>query len=239
MPEDSDLTSYDSIELEDYLDHIERPTSWNNLYERPQMLSLLPPMDGKNVLDIGCASGYYTEYALNEGATVSAVDISRKMINELDSHVKSPKLSLYRADVSLPMPFLKSDSFDCVICSLMLHYIKEWEAPLGELYRVLKKGGRLVISTHHPFSIYIYIKSKSYFDFKLVEDTWGSKGPHPFKVHYYYRPLKDILRPIINSKFRIVSIDEPLPDDRCRELAPEIYSQLNERPGFLFIVLEK
>jgi 2-polyprenyl-3-methyl-5-hydroxy-6-metoxy-1,4-benzoquinol methylase len=76
MPEDSDLTNYDSIALEDYLNHIERPTSWNNLYERPQMLSLLPALQGKNVLDIGCGTGFYTEHALNAGANVTAIDIS-------------------------------------------------------------------------------------------------------------------------------------------------------------------
>jgi SAM-dependent methyltransferase len=239
MPNDSDSTSYDSIAVDDYLEHIERPLSWNNIYERPATIERLPPLKGKNVLDIGCASGFYTEYALKNGASVTAVDISQKMLDRLTSKIKSDMLKIYRADISKPMPFLKADSYDCVICSLMLHYIKDWDPVFTELYRVMKKGGRLVISTHHPFDIYQYLKLPSYYDFKLVEDTWASSGPHPFKVHFYVRPLNELLRPIVQSKFKIISIDEPLPTEKCKELDPRTYQRLMERPGFLFIVLEK
>jgi len=239
MPDDAEKTSYDSIVIEDYLAHVERPLSWNNLYERPAFLERLPELKGKNVLDIGCASGYYTEYALKEGASVTAVDISQKMLDRLAARIKSPKLKICRADISQPMPFLKMNSYDCVMCSLVLHYIKDWGPLFAELYRVMKKGGRMVISTHHPFDIYQYFKLPSYFDFELVEDTWASSGPRPFKVHFYVRPLNELLRPIIESKFRIISIDEPLPAEKCKELDPRTYQRLMERPGFLFIMLEK
>ncbi|MBN1161516.1 MAG: class I SAM-dependent methyltransferase [Dehalococcoidales bacterium] len=239
MPEDSELTSYDSVDIEVYLKHVERPLSWNNLYERPAMLALLPSLKGKNVLDIGCASGFYTKYALGKGAYVTAVDISKTMVDRLAASIKSPNLKLLCADIAKPMPFLESDTYDCAICSLVLHYIKDWKTLLAELYRVLERKGRVIISTHHPFEMYQYLKLPSYFDFKLVEDTWGSSGPHPFNVRYYVRPLNEVLRPIIQSKFNIISIDEPLPDERCKELAPETYKRLMERPGFLFIILEK
>ena len=239
MPEDSELTSYDSVDIEVYLKHVEHPLSWNNLYERPAMIARLPSLKGKNVLDIGCASGFFTKHALDNGASVTAVDVSKTMIDRLESSIKSTNLKLFCADISRPMPFLSSSAYDCAICSLILHYVKNWSPLLTELYRVLKKGGRVVISTHHPFDMYQYLKLPSYFEFRLVEDTWGAKGFHPFKVRYYARPLNEVLRPIIKSKFKIVSIDEPLPDERCKELAPETYKRLMERPGFLFIMLGK
>jgi ubiquinone/menaquinone biosynthesis C-methylase UbiE len=203
------------------------------------MIDRLPVLQGKNVLDIGCASGFFTEHTLKNGANVTAVDISKVMIDRLASRIKSTKFKIFCADISQSMPFLKSNSFDCVICSLVFHYIKEWEPLLAELYRVMKEGGRLVISTHHPFDMYLYLQPPSYFDFKLVEDTWGSGGPHPLKVRYYMRPLNEVLRPIIQSGFKIISIDEPLPTEKCRELSPEAYERLSKRPSFLFIVLEK
>jgi SAM-dependent methyltransferase len=239
MSADAELTSYDNIAIEDYIAHIERPLSWNNLYERPALIERLPSLKGKNVLDAGCGSGYYTEYALKNGASVTALDISRKMLDSLAARVKSDKLTICHADISKTMPSLKANSYDCVIASLVLHYIKDWRPLLSELYRVTKKGGRLVISTHHPFDIYQYLKLPSYFDFKLVEDTWAKNGPHPFKVRFYVRPLHEILRPIIESKFTIISIDEPLPTKKCQDLDPKTYQRLTERPGFLFIVLEK
>jgi SAM-dependent methyltransferase len=239
MLNDAELTSYDTISIDDYMAHAERPLSWNNIYERPAMIERLPELKGKNVLDAGCASGFFTEYALNQGAQVTAVDASQKMLDKLTAKIKSDKLMVHCADISKPMVFLKANSFDCVIVSLVLHYIKDWTLTLVEFYRVMKKGGRLVISTHHPFDIYQYFKLPSYFDFNLVEDTWASSSPHPFKVRFYVRPLNELLRPIIESRFNIISIDEPLPTEECRKLDPENYQRLMERPGFLFIVLEK
>ncbi len=239
MRSDAEITSYDNIPIDDYLNHIERPLSWNNLYERPAFIKRLPDLKAKTVLDIGCASGFMTEYALKQGADVTAIDISKKMLERLTFRINSDNLKTYCADISQPMPFLRTNSYDCVISSLVLHYIKDQTLLFAELYRVTKKGGRVVISTHHPFAIYQYLKPKSYFDFKMVEDVWGEKSPRPFKVRYYMRPLQETLRPIINSSFKIISIDEPLPDEKCKELDPQTYERLMDRPAFLFIVLEK
>jgi len=46
MTDISKTTKYDSI-IEDYLAHVERPDSWNNLYERPYMLSQFPSFHEK------------------------------------------------------------------------------------------------------------------------------------------------------------------------------------------------
>jgi SAM-dependent methyltransferase len=242
MPGDVEKTNYDAI-ADDFLTHIARPNSWNNLYERPNMLARLPALEGKNVLDLGCSSGFYTDYALEHGAAVTAIDASKVMINKLTERIKSPKLKLVCADISEPMPFLKPDSFDVVICSLVIDYIKNWTPLFAEIYRVTKKGGRLVMATHHPSSIYQYLvnhrRAGSYFDFKMIEDKWSSPPVSAFKTHYYIRPLNEVLRPIIQSKFKIISIDEPLPDERCKEIDFQIYKRLREKPGFLFFVLEK
>lgn len=239
MTSDTDLTSYDSIDVDTYLAHIERTNSWNNLYERPYLISRFPSLKNKNVLDIGCSSGFYTEYALENGAHVTAVDISKKMIERLTSRLKSPRLRLFEADIAKPMPFLETESFDYIICSLLLHYIKDWDLPLTELYRVMKKGGKMVISTHHPFAIYLYLKPKSYYEFKLVEDTWAVHSGNPFKVRYYMRPLGKILQPLLKSRFKIKSIEEMLPAEGLKEKHPELYQRLIERPGFLYIELER
>lgn len=238
MSSDAYLTNYDPI-AEIFLRHAGRPNSWNNLYERPYMLGKLPPLRGKNVLDLGCATGFYTEYALEEGANVTAVDLSQKMIDRLAAKIKSPKLKLFCADISQLMPFLESDSFDCIICSLVLDYIKDWDALLDELYRVMREGGQLIISIGHPFASYLHLKPESYYDFKLVEDIWGIHSGNQFKTHYYIRPLNEVLRPIIQSKFQIISIEEMLPDEKLQEEHPEIYQRLKERPGFICSVLEK
>jgi 2-polyprenyl-3-methyl-5-hydroxy-6-metoxy-1,4-benzoquinol methylase len=242
MPTDAEITNYDPI-AERFIEHVGRIDSWNNLYERPNTLARLPELKGKHVLDLGCSTGFYTEFALEHGAIVTAIDASQKLINILAAKVKSAKVNLHCADIGQPMPFLKSGSFHVIICSLLMDYVKDWKPVMAELYRVLKKGGMVVITTGHPFAQYLYTQRigqpKSYFAFEMFEDVWARRGPQPFKTHYYIRPLHEVLRPIVESKFKIISIDEPAPDERCKEISPETYEVLMERPSFLFIVLEK
>ena len=242
MSNDAEITNYDPI-ADVFIAHAGRIDSWNNLYERPNTLARLPELKGKNVLDLGCSTGFYTEYALKSGASVTAVDASQKLIDRLAAKEKTAKAKLHCADIGQSMTFLKSGSFDVVICSLVLDYVKDWKPIMAELYRILKNGGRAVISTGHPFATYLYLsrntRRESYYAFKMIEDTWAVRGPKPFKTHYYIRPLNEVLRPMIESRLNIISIDEPTPDERCKEISPETYEDLLERPGFLFIVLEK
>ncbi len=243
MKNDAEITNYDPI-AEEFIRHAGRENSWNNLYERPNTVARLPELKEKNVLDLGCSTGFFTEYALGQGAkSVTSVDASRKLVERLAGRIKDKRLTTHCADIGSPMPFLKSNFYDVIICSLVLDYIKDWVPMFEEFYRVVEKGGRAVIATGHPFASYLYLERnnrlESYFAFRMIEDTWGIRGPRPFKTHYYIRPLHEVLRPMIQSKFKIISIDEPLPDERCKEISPETYEDLMERPGFLFIVLEK
>jgi ubiquinone/menaquinone biosynthesis C-methylase UbiE len=237
MGRDEHITNYDSV-AETYISHVERELSYNNLYERPYMVSIFDDFDGKNVLDVGCGSGFYTEYALNKKANVTGVDASRKMLDYIRQRTISANLKLIRADIGQGLPYIETASQDYILCSLVLQYIENWEGIIAEFYRVLKKGGKVYISTHHPFADFLHLKKESYFDKYLVEDVWGRER-RPFKVHYYTRPLREVLRPVLNSDFIIKSIDEPQPTSKCEKLAPEIYKRLKENPCFLFLILEK
>jgi len=151
MKDISETTSYDSI-ADIYIAHTERLESWNNLYERPYMISQFPPFKGKNILDVGCGSGFYTEYALRQGARVTAIDASKLLLDKLSTRLNTPALRTVYADIAKPLS-LDSDSFDYIICSLVLHYIKDWGPLLAELHRVMKVGGQMFISTHHPYLV--------------------------------------------------------------------------------------
>ncbi len=71
--------SYDAYNemAEYYFTHVDTKP-YNAYYERPATVSLLPEVKGKKVLDAGCAAGWYTEWLLNQGAEVTAIDFSLK-----------------------------------------------------------------------------------------------------------------------------------------------------------------
>jgi SAM-dependent methyltransferase len=238
MKEDfSKLTNYDDI-ASDYLSNIEGELSWNNLYERPYMLSIFDDMTGKNVLDAGCGSGFYSFHAANQNANVTAVDASGKMLKHIEGLDKAKKIKLVKADLGKGLPFIESCSQDYIISSLAMHYLENWYVIVNEFERVLKKSGRLYISTHHPFADHLHLEKSGYFDKYFVEDTWGVEQ-RSYKVRYFTRSLTDILKPFLRSGLRLINVEEPLPNERCRELSPRTYERLMNRPGFLFLTLEK
>ena len=232
-----ELTNYDNI-AEIYIPHTEKEDSWNNLYERPNMLASFDNFNDKHVVDIGCGSGFYTNYALSDGAVVTAVDASQKMLDYVQSAGNSERLTLIRSDLLNGLPFICSNSQHYIICSLVLHYIEKWDLLLSDFYRVLQPKGRVHISVHHPFGDYLHLNKKSYFDSYFVEDVWG-RDDKPFKVYYYTKTLSQILRPILESPFLLEKVDEPLPNEDCKRISPFVYSKLKTRPSFLFITLSK
>src|SRR5687768_2819173 len=77
----------------------------NAYYERPATLSLMPEVKGKRVLDAGCGPGIYSEWLIEHGAEVVAVDASPKMI-ELAKQRLGPTTDVRQADLSKPLTFL-------------------------------------------------------------------------------------------------------------------------------------
>ena len=60
---------------------------WNAYYERPAVISLLPPLTNAKVLDACCGSGWYAEYLLSRGAAVTAFDLNSEFVSLTRSRV--------------------------------------------------------------------------------------------------------------------------------------------------------
>lgn len=113
-------------------------------YLRP----LLPNLEGKNVLDLACGTGRWLERLLARGARGGAgVDVSRAMLQVAEGK-SSIRGKLANADcLELPFaPFV----FDFAICSFALGHIRDVRKMVGELARVTKPGGEVLVSDLHP-----------------------------------------------------------------------------------------
>ena len=230
-----DQTSYESI-AEQYLSGA--GDKWiTTHYERPFMTAQLPDVNGKTVLDLGCATGYYSKYCLDRGAEVISVDASPKMV-ENTIKLCGGKARGYVHDIARPFPFLDNASVDVVICSLVLHYVENWEDTLNECHRVLKDGGKCIVSTHHPISDYRHFNQDSYFSKRLIEDEW-TNFDQPLPVKYFVRPLSEYIQPMIACKLDLTEVAEPMPSAELHELDKNAFDGASTRPLFLFFVLAK
>ncbi len=202
----------------------------NAYYERPATLSLLPPVQGKRVLDAGCGPGVYTEWLLQHGAHVVALDLSPKMVALAQKRVGDRALIL-RGDLEHPLG-LQDASFDLVLSALALDYVEDWERTFGEFWRILRQPGHLVFSVGHPFADFLFYKTENYFQTEQVACEWRGFGL-PVCVPAYRRPLGAVLNPLLQAGFILERLLEPTPTEQFRQQDPEDYEKLSHQPGFL------
>lgn len=208
----------------------------NAYYDRPNMMALIGDVSGKYLLDAACGPGKYAEELIAKNARVVGFDWSPKMI--AFAQERNPGTHFFVHDLTEPLPMFKDAAFDMVVCALALHYIQHWEATLTEFNRVLKPGGRLVLSIEHPFFEYNYFRSTQYFEVEPVKCTWNGFG-QPVEVPSYRRSLSDCINPLIASGFTIDHLLEPRPTKEFEALDPRHFKELNEFPAFMCVGCSK
>ena len=203
---------------------------FNAYYERPGMLSLLPELAGRHVLDAGCGTGILAEILLERGARVTAFDYNEEFVRRAQKRL-GDRAAVHQGDLSQPLTFAGDGEFHIVTASLVMHYLKDWTPALREIRRVLKPGGLLVFSTHHPVLTWQAFKLENYHAEKLIEDEWENIG----KVEYYHRSLGDISRALSDSGYVIERLLEPQPTEDFHRVNPEGYKKVKTRPWFLLV----
>jgi SAM-dependent methyltransferase len=102
---------------------------------------------GKRVLDLGCRSGAFTRHFL-DGNEVVGVDVDRAALE------KAAVLGIQtvQADVEERLPF-DDESFDAVVAGELLEHMRFPDAVVGEVDRVLRRGGVFVGSVPNAFRV--------------------------------------------------------------------------------------
>jgi ubiquinone/menaquinone biosynthesis C-methylase UbiE len=127
-----DLAAGEYDQKENYLDS----------FEKNSVLPLLGDWVGKKVLDVGAGTGRLALRLAQHGAFVTALDLSGEMLKVL-AH-KSPHIELVIGDAE-NLPF-ESASFDVVVATFLLVHLKNPARFFDEAYRVLRDGGRLLVT---------------------------------------------------------------------------------------------
>ncbi|MBM7774589.1 ubiquinone/menaquinone biosynthesis C-methylase UbiE [Actinokineospora baliensis] len=227
--------------LNDYDDFAEAYTAdneanlINGYYARPAILNLAGEVTGRRILDVGCGSGPIFAALRDRGATVVGFDRSAKMV-ELARQRLGTDADLRVGDIGHPLPFPDGE-FDDVIVALVLHYLEDWTAPLAELRRVLRPGGRLILSVNHPFIYKLINPDSDYFATTQWSDEF-TLGEQKVVLTYWHRPLHAMTDAFTAAGFRTAVISEPHPAPGARELFPDDLADRQAFISFLFFVLE-
>jgi SAM-dependent methyltransferase len=232
------VNDYDRL-AESYTAHNETSLI-NAYYTRPAILALAGDVAGRRILDAGCGSGPLFAALRDRGAVVSGFDSSAGMLEQARRRL-GDDADLQLADLDRPLPY-PDGAFDDVIAVLVLHYLEDWTAPLAELRRVLKPGGRLIVAVDHPFSIALMQREAGhkadYFATYNRTEDWNMDGQTTVPMSFWSRPLHAMTDAFTAAGFRISVISEPDPLPEARELFPDEFADIpSSFLCFIFFVL--
>ncbi|HTD63787.1 MAG TPA: class I SAM-dependent methyltransferase [Verrucomicrobiae bacterium] len=125
--------------------------NWLLALEEPEVDRVMGDVDGLEVLDVGAGTGRHALRLADAGARVTAIDFSNEMLAVAREKAGAERIQWMTHDVHAPLPF-SDRSFDRVLSALVLEHIPLMElAPFfGELGRVARDDGRIVVTAMHP-----------------------------------------------------------------------------------------
>ena len=209
---------------------------FNAHYALPALIDLAGDVAGRSILDAGCGAGPLAAALRDRGAQITGFDSSPAMVALAQRRLGTDTTVLV-ADLAEPLPF-STEEFDDVVASLVLHYLEDWSDPLAELHRVLKPGGRLILSVNHPVIRPVVYPDEDYFVTSAYTEDYTFDG-QTVDLTFWHRPLHAMTDAFTQAGFRISVISEPpfSPETPRDRLPPD----LGDRTAvlcFLFYGLE-
>lgn len=209
--------------------------------EWPALQAMLPDLQGRRVVDLGCGFGWFARWAAGQGAAqVLGLDLSDNMLARARAETASPAVDYQRADLeTLALP---EAAFDLAYSSLAFHYVEDFSKLARTIAQALRPGGLLVFSIEHP----VFMASRtaawqarqdgSLFwpvDGYAVEGRrttdWLAQG-----VVKYHRTLGTTLNALIAAGFTIRHVEEWHPTAQQIAAAPALAKEM-ERPMMVLV----
>ncbi len=229
-----------------YRDHINTPA----------FLEMLPEVDGRTGLDIGCGEGYNTRKVAELGARMIGIDIAPTFIKharEVDS--PEPLGINYQVADGCSLPFAL-EAFDFVVAFMSLQDMPAQGLVIAEVRRVLKPGGFFQFSITHPWTDTPYrrwirgddgraiaLACGDYFvhnDGVISEWIFSHTPPElreellPFRIPDFHRPLDFYFNGLVEAGFVIERINEPSASDEVIQRFPHL-NDTRVAPHFLIV----
>lgn len=140
------------------------------------ILELLAPKEGEQILDLGCGTGHLTEKIAQQGAKVIGIDFSENMIEEAQRLYSHLDFQVQNAE-----HLQLDEKVDAVFSNAALHWMKNASAVTNSVANCLKQGGRFVAEFGGQDNVAVIIEA--------LYQALGEKGIKRSEVyHPWYFP---------------------------------------------------
>jgi ubiquinone/menaquinone biosynthesis C-methylase UbiE len=169
--------------------------------EEPFVHEAIGDASGLAVLDLGCGTGRHALRLAAAGARVTAVDFSEGMLAEARRKPGAGAVRFLVHDLHDPLP-MPAGSFDLVVSGLVLEHLRDLDGFFREARRMLRPGGRAVVSAMHP-AMFLRGSHARFTDPESGQVVQPGSLPHSFG---------DFIMATVRAGFRIDQIGEHAPD---------------------------
>lgn len=223
--------------------------NFNDCIETPILLAMIPEVDGKRVLDIGCGMGQHAKQYSDMGAeSVLGIDISEKMLEYAKEHFNAKNIT-YR-QMALEDICQIDEQFDLITSSLAFDYAEDLNKLMKNIYGLLKYGAHFVFSMSHPMATAWngqydrYTRTESGERLYANISNYMVEGKRTVKwvvedYEVYHRTFSSIVNSIVNAGFLIEECEESHVSDEMRKKYPTQFGGTLHRPDFIFFRCKK
>lgn len=215
---------------------------YRDSFNTPAFLEMLPEVSGLKGLDIGCGEGHNTRQLVEQGAQMSAIDISDVFIDFAAQIQPEGSRIDYSNSSAVELPFSEG-TFDFATGFMSFMDIPETELVLKEAFRVIKPGGFLQFSISHPcfdtphrvklrnpdgttkayeIGDYFNVLNGEFLELNKPGSKAAKLGFPPIQIPRFNRTLSQWINSIVDAGFSIEKMNEPCPSDEVVEQYPHV-----------------
>lgn len=177
--------------------------------EEPLVEQLLGNLKGLRVADVGCGTGRHAVRMAAAGAKVDAIDFASGMLEKARAKTAGLPIQFTGHDLTEPLPF-PDGSFDRVLCALVLDHIANLRELFGEMRRICRPDGFIVVSIMHPAMMLKGVQAR------FRDPTTGQE----IRPQSHANQISDYVKAALESGLTIDHMSEHTVDESLAERIP-------------------
>ena len=171
---------------------------WDNMQQtffsdsaRNKAFAIANIQKGDIIADVGAGTGYITEGLIGKSVKVIAVDQSSSMLKEMQNKFLKYDTIEYRVGDSANLP-IKESEVNFAFANMYLHHVDNPEKSIKEMARIIKKGGKLIITDLDEHT-HEFLRTEQY-------DKWLGFNRDDIKKWFELAGLKNVVVDCVGDK---------------------------------------